>query len=227
VERLQVSVEYGRSGRPARERANRRLLKVTARNSGAHTIHIDAFHTYPPMPPAPPASAMKDSKASVRFGIWPEREARRSARPALLPHYGLDVTSDKALRAARAICRLATNGLDYERRRQTPAQPLLRQSDAGPNRRSTQTQETAGPARANSRPQDSDLANAWRADQRNARLKPPNRSRVIQGDGLLPPAGLEKGTYLLAYSRSDMRANLEVPADWPRVKTVRPANVDG
>src|SRR5258708_12568015 len=61
----------------------------------AHTIHIDAFHTYPPMPPAPTGERDEGFKGISPFlGYGPERECaaqRKTLRS--FRDYGRDVTS--------------------------------------------------------------------------------------------------------------------------------------
>jgi len=51
------------------------LLKMLPELKEAHTIHIDAFHTYPPIPPAPPGERDQGFKGISPFlGYGPERE---------------------------------------------------------------------------------------------------------------------------------------------------------
>jgi len=68
--------------------------------------------------------------------------------------------------------------------------------------------------------------NAWRETNGNRPPETAERSRVIQGDDCCLPLVWKKEPTLLAYSRSGYASKTwKLPADWPRVKTVRLANV--
>src|SRR5581483_8031157 len=68
-------------------------LKLLRELKVAHTIHIDAFHTYPPLPPESQYPGFKG--ISPWLGYGPERECagqRKTIR--YFGDYGMDVTSE-------------------------------------------------------------------------------------------------------------------------------------
>jgi len=69
------------------------LLKMLPDLKEAHTVHIDAFHTYPPLPPASQYEGFKGISPFLGYG--PEREC--AAQRKTLRYFrdcGLDVTSE-------------------------------------------------------------------------------------------------------------------------------------
>src|SRR5262249_15165586 len=69
------------------------LLKLLPELKEAHTIHIDAFHTYPPLPPESQYAGFKG--ISPWLGYGPEQEC--AAQGKTLRYFrdcGLDVTSE-------------------------------------------------------------------------------------------------------------------------------------
>ena len=69
------------------------LLKMLPELKEAHTIHIDAFHTYPPLPRESQVEGFKGISPFLGYG--PERECaaqRKTIR--YFRDYGLDVTSE-------------------------------------------------------------------------------------------------------------------------------------
>src|SRR6266568_4721311 len=72
------------------------LLQMLPELKEAHTIHIDAFHTYPPLPGASQVEGFKGISPFLGYG--PERECaaqRKTLR--YFGDYGLDVTSEHSV----------------------------------------------------------------------------------------------------------------------------------
>jgi len=207
------------------------LLKMLPELKEAHTIHIDAFHTYPPMPPAPPGERDQGFKGISPFlGYGPERECaaqRKTLR--YFRDYGLDVTSEHSTGGKLdAFVGLQPMAWIYE----PPAPdvppslycgtPMKAESEIGtdPHRLPGLLEQFCLKAAPEI------WANAWREANHDHPPQSADWQRVLQGnDSCLPLVWNTKPT-LLAYSRGGYeRKTWKLPVDWMRVRTVQITNV--
>jgi hypothetical protein len=211
------------------------LLKMLPELKEAHTIHIDAFHTYPPMPQAPPQGP--DSSRDEGFkgispflGYGPERECAAQRKTfRYFRDYGLDVTSEHSTGARLdAFVGLQPMAWIYE-----PPAP-----DIPPSLYSGTPMHAEGEIRTEPKTLPGLLeqfclqaapeiwANAWREAHDNHPPPTADRQRVLQGNDCCVPLVWKREPTVLAYSHGGYaRKAWKLPVDWMRVKAVRMANV--
>jgi hypothetical protein len=211
------------------------LLKMLPELKEAHTIHVDAFHTYPPMPPAPPGERDDGFKGISPFlGYGPERECaaqRKTLR--YFRDWGLDVTSEHSVGGKLdPFVGLQPMAWIYE----LPSPDVPPSLYCGTQMRAeseirTDPQKLPGLLEQfclNAAPEI--WANAWRAANENHPPEAADLQRVLQGNDCCIPLVWTTKPTLLAYSRGGYeRKTWKLPADWIRVKTVQFTNltVDG
>jgi hypothetical protein len=207
------------------------LLKMLPELKEAHTIHVDAFHTYPPMPPAPPEDRDEGFKGiSPYLGYGPEREC--SAQRKTLRYFrdwGLDVTSEHSVGGKLdPFVGLQPMAWIYE----SPGPDVPPSLYCGTPMRAeseirTDPQKLPGLLEQFCLKAAPEIwANAWRAANGNHAPAAADLQRVLQGNDCCIPLVWNRKPTLLAYSGSGyQRKTWKVPADWVGVKTVQLTNV--
>jgi hypothetical protein len=207
------------------------LLKTLPELKEAHTIHIDAFHTYPPMPPAPPGERDEGFKGISPFlGYDPERECagqRKTFR--YFRDYGLDVTSEHSSGGRlEPFIGLQPMAWIYE----PPATNIAPNLYCGSPMRA-EADIDKDPKKLPGLLEQFCLkaapeiwANAWRETKGGQPPDASERQRVVQGDDCCLPLVWKKEPTLLAYSRSGYTTKTwKLPDTWTGVKTVMLSNV--
>ena len=205
------------------------LLKMLPELKEAHTIHVDAFHTYPPLPGESQVAGFKGISPFLGYG--PERECaaqRKTLR--YFRDYGLDVTSEHSAGGRLdPFVGLQPMAWIYE----PPAPGIPPSLYCGTPMRAeseirTDPQKLPGLLEQFCLKGAPEIwANAWRASNHDHQPETNDWQRVLQGtDCCLPLVWKTKPT-LLAYSRAGYdRKTWKLPADWTRVRTVRITNVN-
>jgi len=204
------------------------LLKLLPELKQAHTIHIDAFHTYPPLPPESQVEGFKGISPFLGYG--PERECaaqRKTLR--YFRDYGLDVTSEHSTGGRLdPFVGLQPMAWIYE----PPApdippslycgSPMRAEAEIG-----TDPKKLPGLVDQfclNAAPEI--WTNAWREAHVNHPPEAADSQRVLQGNDCCLPLVWKRESTLLAYSRGGYaRKAWKVPADWLPAKAVRLSNV--
>jgi hypothetical protein len=204
------------------------LLKLLPELKQAHTIHIDAFHTYPPLPPESRVEGFKGISPFLGYG--PERECaaqRKTLR--YFRDYGLDVTSEHSTGGRLdPFVGLQPMAWIYE----SPApdippslycgSPMRAEAEIG-----TDPKKLPGLVDQfclNAAPEI--WTNAWREAHVNHPPEAADSQRVLQGNDCCLPLVWKRESTLLAYSRGGYaRKAWKVPADWLPAKAVRLSNV--
>lgn len=204
------------------------LLKMLPELKEAHTIHIDAFHTYPPLPPESQYEGFKGISPFLGYG--PERECAAQRKTfRYFRDYGLDVTSEHSTGARLdGFVGLQPMAWIYE----PPA------TDIPPNLYCGSLMHAEGEIRTDPKKLPGLLdqfclkaapeiwANAWREANDNHPPPAADWQRVVQGNDCCLPLVWKREPTLLAYSRGGYeRKTWKLPVDWMRVKTVRITNV--
>jgi hypothetical protein len=207
------------------------LLKMLPELKEAHTIHVDAFHTYPPMPPAPPGERDAEFKGISPFlGYGPEREcAAQRKYLRYFRDYGLDVTSEHSVGGKLdPFVGLQPMAWLYEE----PAPDIPPSLYCGTQMKAeaeirTDPKKLPGLLEQFCLKAAPEIwANAWRAANRGRPPELAERQRVIQGDDCCLPLVWKKEPTLLAYSRTGYPSKTwKLSADWARVKSARLASV--
>jgi hypothetical protein len=211
------------------------LLKMLPELKEAHTIHIDAFHTYPPVPHAYPQGRYPDRDYSFKgisplLGYTPEQESAAQRKTfRYFRDCGLDVTSEgSTFLRPDAFVGLQPMAWDY----QPPAPGIPPKLYCGTLMRA-EPEIKADPRKLPGLLDQFCLkaapeiwANAWREANGENPPQAVDRQRVLQGNDCCLPLPWTKDLTLLAYSRGGCaRKAWKLPADWMRVKTVQLANV--
>ena len=204
------------------------LLKMLPELKEAHTIHIDAFHTFPPLPPASQEKGFKGISPFLGYG--PERECAAQRKTyRYFRDYGLDVTSEHSTGGRLdGFVGLQPMAWIYE-----PPAP-----DIPPRLYCGSPMRAEGEIRADPHNLPGLLdqfclkaapeiwANAWREANDNHPPPAADRQRILQGADCCLPLVWKSEPTLLAYSRAGYaRKTWKLPADWARFKTVRMTNV--
>jgi hypothetical protein len=204
------------------------LLKLLPELKEAHTIHIDAFHTYPPLPPESQVAGFKGISPFLGYG--PERESaaqRKTLR--YFRDYGLDVTSEHSTGGRLdPFVGLQPMAWIYE----APSPDIPPSLYCGSPMRA-EAEIRADPQKLPGLQDQLCLkaapeiwSNAWRAAHDNHPPPAADLHRVLQGNDCCLPLVWKKEPTLLAYSRDGCaRKAWKLPADWIGVRTVRLANV--
>jgi Endo-alpha-N-acetylgalactosaminidase len=205
------------------------LLQMLPELKEAHTIHIDAFHTYPPLPPESQVAGFKGISPFLGYG--PERECaaqRKTIR--YFRDYGLEVTSEHSTGGRLdPFVGLQPMAWIYE----APAPDIPPSLYCGSLMRA-EAEIRADPVKLPGLLEQFCLkaapeiwANAWREAHQNQPPEPADRQRVLQGNDCCVPLVWKKEPTLLAYSRDGYQHKTwELPANWKGVKSVRTANVN-
>lgn len=204
------------------------LLHLLPELQEAHTIHIDAFHTYPPLPGESRVEGFKGISPFLGYG--PEQECaaqRKTIR--YFRDYGLDVTSEHSTGGRLdGFVGLQPMAWVYE-----PPAPDLPPSlycgspmHAEPEIR-TDPQQLPGLLEQFCLKAAPEIwANAWREAHANQPPPPAEQQRVLQGEDCCVPLVWKPEPALLAYSRAGYaHKTWKLPATWGRVKTARLTNV--
>jgi hypothetical protein len=189
----------------------------------AHTIHIDAFHTYPPLPGESQVEGFKGISPFLGYG--PERECaaqRKTLR--YFRDYGLDVTSEHSSGGRlEPFVGLQPMAWIYE----SPAQEITPRLYCGSPMRA-ESEINTDPKRLpglleqfclKAAPEIS--ANAWRESHDDQPPRAVESQRVVQGNDCCVPLIWKTQSTLLAYSRGGYeRKAWKLASDWMNVKTV-------
>ncbi len=208
-----------------------RLLKMLPELKEAHTIHIDAFHTYPPMPSAPPGERDEGFKGISPFlGYGPERECAAQRKTfRYFRDYGLDVTSEHSA-GGRLDPFVGLQPMAWLYEEPAPnippslycGSPMRAEAEirTDPKKLPGLVEQFCLKAALEIR------ANAWRESNGSRPPEPAERQRVVQENDCCVPLVWKKEPTLLAYSRSGYaNKTWKLLADWTRVKTVGCANI--
>ncbi len=194
----------------------------------AHTIHIDAFHTYPPLPPASQQEGFKGISPFLGYG--PEQECaaqRKTIR--YFRDYGLDVTSEHSTGGRlEPFVGLQPMAWIYE----PPAPdipPSLYCGSLMPAEAEIRTDPKKLPGLLDQfclKAAPEIWANAWRAANHDHPPQAEDWQRVVQGNDCCVALVWKTRPTLLAYSRAGYeRKTWKLPVEWMRVKTVQLTNV--
>jgi hypothetical protein len=207
------------------------LLKMLPELKEAQTIHVDAFHTYPPMPPAPPGERDEGFKGISPFlGYGPDREC--AAQRKTLRYFrdlGLDVTSEHSVGGKLdPFVGLQPMAWIYE----LPAPDVPPSLYCGTPVRA-ESEIRTDPQRLPGLLEQFCLkgapeiwANAWRAENKNHPPEAADLQRVLQGNDCCIPLVWKTVPTLLAYSRGGYEGKTwRLAADWARVKRGQLTNV--
>ena len=200
------------------------LLNMLPELKEAHTIHVDAFHTFPPLPPESQVEGFKG--ISPFLGYPPERECaaqRKTLR--YFRDYGLDVTSEHSSGGRLdPFVGLQPMAWIYE----APAPDIRPSLYCGSQMRAeseirTDPQQLPGLLDQFCLKAAPEIwANAWR--EAHAGQSPPagEWQRIMQANDCCVPLVWHKEPILLAYSRTGYtQRTWELPADQHRFKTVK------
>jgi hypothetical protein len=207
------------------------LLKMLPELKEARTIHVDAFHTYPPMPPAPPGERDEGFKGISPFlGYGPERECaaqRKTLR--YFRDWGLDVTSEHSVGGKLdPFVGLQPMAWIYE----PPAPDVPPGLYCGTQMRA-ESEIRSDPQKLPGLLEQFCLkaapeiwANTWRTARGNHPPEATDLQRVLQGNDCCVPLVWKTKPTLVAYSRDGYeRKTWKLPVDWAGVKTVHLTNV--
>jgi len=204
------------------------LLKMLPELKEAHTIHVDAFHTYPPLPPASQVEGFKGISPFLGYG--PEREC--AAQRKTLRYFrdcGLDVTSEHSSGGRLdPFVGLQPMAWIYE-----PPSPDIPPSLYCGTPMRAESEIRTDPQRLTGLLDQFCLkaapeiwANAWRAANHDHPPQTNDWQRVLQGTDCCVPLVWNTKPTLLAYSRDGYeRKTWKLPSDWTRVTTARLTNV--
>jgi hypothetical protein len=204
------------------------LLKMLPELKEAHTIHVDAFHTYPPLPGASQVEGFKGISPFLGYG--PERECaaqRKTLR--YFRDWELDVTSEHSTGGKLdAFVGLQPMAWIYE----LPAPDVPPSLYCGTPMKA-ESEIRADPQKLPGLLEQFCLkaapeiwANALRAAKGNHPPEALDLQRIVQGADCCVPLVWNPKSTLLAYSRGGYeRRTWKLPADWTRIKTVQLTNV--
>jgi hypothetical protein len=211
------------------------LLKMLPELKEAHTIHIDAYHTYTPVPHAYPRGRYPDRDfdfmgISPFLGYTVEQESAAQRKTfRYFRDYGLDVTAEgSTFLRPDAFVGLQPMAWDY----QSPAPDIPPKLYCGTSLRAEpeiKTDPRNLPGLLDqfclkAAPQI--WANAWRESDDRNQPRTADWQRVLQGDNCCLPLVWRKDPALVAYSRGGYaRKTWNLPPDWTRVKTVQLSTV--
>jgi hypothetical protein len=211
------------------------LLKMLPELKEAHTIHIDAFHTYPPIPHAYPQGRYPDRDSTFKgisplLGYGPEQESAAQRKTfRYFRDYGLDVTSEgSTFLRPDAFVGLQPMAWAYD-----PPSPGIPPSLYCGTPMRAEPEIKADPVKLRGLLDQFCLkaapefwANAWREAHGGSPPPAADRQHVLLGtDCCLPLPWAEKPT-LLAYSRSGcVNKGWKLSGGWMRVKTVQLSNI--
>jgi hypothetical protein len=204
------------------------LLKMLPELKAAHTIHIDAFHTYPPLPAESQVEGFKGISPFLGYG--PEQEC--AAQRKTLRYFrdcGLDVTSEHSAGGRLdPFVGLQPMAWIYE----PPAPDIPPRLYCGTPMHA-EAEIRTDPKRLPGLLEQFCLkaapeiwANAWRAAHQDQPPPATDWQRVVQGNDCCVPLVWKTKPTVLAYSRDGYeRKSWKLPTDWMRVKMVQLTNV--
>jgi hypothetical protein len=211
------------------------LMKMLPELEQAHTIHIDAFHNFPPIPHAYPADRYPDRDSSFKgispfLGYTQEQECAAQRKTfRYFRDYGLDVTSEgSTFLRADAYVGLQPMAWDYR----PPAGGIPPRLYCGTVMRA-ESEIKSDPHKLPGLLDQFCLkaapriwSNAWReADDKN-QPQAADWNRVLQGTDCCLPLVWKREPTLLAYSRGGyVNKTWNVPANWPKAKKLQIAHV--
>jgi hypothetical protein len=204
------------------------LMRMLPELKEEHTIHVDAFHTYPPLPAASQVEGFKGISPFLGYG--PEQEC--AAQRKLLRYFrdwGLDVTSEHSTGGRLdPFVGLQPMAWIYE----PPAPGISPSLYCGTPMRAeseirTDPQKLPGLLEQFCLKAAPEIwANAWRAANRDQPPPTSDLQRVLQGNDCCVPLVWSAKPTLLAYSRGGYERKVwKLPADWSGTKTVQITNV--
>ncbi|PWU18582.1 MAG: hypothetical protein C5B50_08680 [Verrucomicrobia bacterium] len=200
------------------------LLKMLPELKEAHTIHIDAFHTYPPLPGESQVSGFKGISPFLGYGPEQECAAQRKTL-RYFRDYGLDVTSEHSA-GGRLEPFIGLQPMAWVYESVGPDVPpslycgslMHAEAEIG-----TDPKKLPGLLEQFCLKADPEIwANAWREAHGNQPPPESDRERVLQGGDCCVSLVWKKDLTLAAYSRDGCaHKTWELPADWKHVKTAR------
>lgn len=205
------------------------LVRMLPELKEAHTIHIDAFHTYPPIPHAYPAGRYPERDRSFKgispyLGYGPEREAAAQRQFfRYFRDYGIDVTSEGCT-FLRSDPFVGLQPMAWVHDFNFPVPPKL--LTYTPMRAEPEIKQD--PQRLPGLLDQFALsalpflwANHWRQDDDTHQPQAADWARVKQGTDVCFPLAWKKIPTLFAYSRLGCTAKAwELPAEWKEAKSV-------
>jgi hypothetical protein len=204
------------------------LLQMLPELKEAHTIHVDAFHTYPPLPGESQVAGFKGISPFLGYG--PAREC--AAQRKTLRYFrdcGLDVTSEHST-GGRLEPFVGLQPMAWIYEPPTPdippslycGSPMRAEAEirTDPKKLPGLLEQFCLKAAPEIR------ANAWRAAHDNHPPPAADLERELQGNDCCLPLVWKKDPTLLAYSRNGYaRKTWKLPAEWMGVRTVQLANL--
>lgn len=200
------------------------LLKLLPELVQAHTIHVDAFHTYPPLPGESQVPGFKG--ISPYLGYGPEQECaaqRKTLR--YFRDWGLDVTSEHSSGGRlEPFIGLQPMAWIYE----APAPdvppslycgtPMKAEAEIGAD-----PQQLPGLLEQFCLKAAPELwANAWCAAHQDRPPSEAERQRVLQGNDCCVPLTWKSKPTLLAYSRDGYAGKAwKLPPEWSKAQSVQ------
>jgi hypothetical protein len=204
------------------------LLKMLPELKEAHTIHVDAFHTYPPLPGESRVEGFKG--ISPYLGYGPEQECAAQRKTfRYFRDWGLDVTSEHSS-GARLDPFVGLQPMAWVYELPAPdvppslycGTPMHAEPEIGTDPKTLpglleQFCLKAAPEI---------WANAWRSTNHNRLPQAEDSQRILQGNDCCVPLVWKPKPALIAYSRNGCASKTwKLPADWMRVKTAETTNV--
>ncbi len=204
------------------------LLKMLPELKEAHTIHIDAFPTYPPLPPESQVSGFQGISPFLGYG--PERECAAQRKTyRYFRDYGVDVTSEHSAGGRLdPFVGLQPMAWIYE-----PPGPDIPPSLYCGSPMHAEPEVRADPMKLPGLLEQFCLkaaqeiwANAWREAHTHHPPPAADWQRILEGNDCCVPLVWKKEPTLIAFSRGGYARKVwKLSADWTGVKTVRLANV--
>lgn len=211
------------------------LFKMLPELKDAHTIHVDAFHNYPPIPHAYPKDRYPDRDYSFNgispfLGYTAEQECAAQRKTfRYFRDYGLDVTSEgSTFLRSDAFVGLQPMAWDY----QPPASGIPPKLYCGTRMRAepeikTDPEKLPGLLDQFSLKAAPQIwANAWRETDDKIQPQAHDWQGVLRGNDCCLPLVWKKYPTLLAYSRNGCKGKTwTLPADWKGVKKALLSNI--
>jgi hypothetical protein len=204
------------------------LLKMLPELKEAHTIHIDAFHTYPPLPPESRVEGFKG--ISPYLGYGPERECAAQRKTfRYFRDWGLDVTSEHSS-GARLDPFVGLQPMAWVYEPPAPdvppslycGSPMHAEPEIG-------TDPKTLPGLLDQfclKGAPEIWANSWRSTNHNQPPQAEDWHCILQGNDCCVPLVWKPKPTLIAYSRTGCTSKVwKLPADWTRVKAAETTNV--
>jgi hypothetical protein len=212
------------------------LIRMIPELKEAHTIHIDAFHNYPPVPHAYPPGKYPDRDLSFKgisplLGYGAEQECaamRKTFR--YFRDYGMDVTSEgSTFLRSDAHVGLQPMAWDYK----APSGGIPPKLYCGTSMRA-EPEIKADPVKLPGLAERFALvaapqiwSNHWRHDDDNNQPQAKDWAKVLQGGDSCVPLTWTKELSLVVYSRSGYGGKTwELPSEWKSVEQARLVHIE-